>query len=392
MRLIDVNSFKLLEFSGSKIPPYAILSHTWGDEEVSFQDWQDLQEASKKAGYAKIYGACQQAKADGHEWLWVDTNCIDKTSSAELSEAINSMFQWYAKSEVCYAYLQDIPTAATATESEKDALMEQFKGSRWFTRGWTLQELLAPSSVVFYAHDWSNIGSRETSLSNEIHHATGIDRVYLTNDGTNSPLSASASTKMSWLSKRDVTREEDLAYCMLGLFDINMPLLYGEGMKAFTRLQEEIVKSDNDHTIFCWEWVYPTTPTNWSSFLAPSPLAFRDSHRFRRLVETGSLSMYQMTNAGLSIKLPVLRTGLECYIVGLDVENSEGAQAWIQVIGYDNGQTIQGAVIDNSGLGEAKICTFDRLVLDWKIWYPTSVWVNQAKADSMVPSSSAGSR
>ncbi|KAF4869066.1 Vegetative incompatibility protein HET-E-1 [Colletotrichum siamense] len=344
MRLIDVNSFKLQEFSGSDIPPYAILSHTWGDAEVSFQEWQDLQEASRKAGYSKIYGACQQAKADGLEWLWVDTNCIDKTSSAELSEAINSMFQWYAQSQICYAYLVDVPTGTTNNESDQDALMERFRESRWFTRGWTLQELLAPTSVVFYAYDWTSIGSRETSLCDEIYRATGIDRGYLINDGTMSPLSTDASTKMFWLSKREVTREEDLAYCMLGLFDINMSLLYGEGMKAFTRLQDEIVKSDNDHTIFCWEWIYSITPMNWSSFLAPSPLAFRNSHRFRRrdpnLDETGGLSTYQMTNAGLSIKLPMLYTGMAGYIVALDVENSEGAQAWIQVSGHDNGKTL----------------------------------------------------
>ncbi|KAF4907243.1 Vegetative incompatibility protein HET-E-1 [Colletotrichum viniferum] len=333
MRLINVNSFELKEFSGSKIPQYAILSHTWEDEEVSFKDWQNLQQASKKVGYAKIYGACQQARTDGHEWLWVDTNCIDKTSSAELSEAINSMFRWYRESQICYAYLQDVPTGKTNTDSDYDTLMKQLRKSRWFTRGWTLQELLAPKNVVFHARDWSKIGTRERSLSFDISLATGIDGVYLAKIGR-SPLSASAATKMSWLSNRNVSREEDLAYCMLGLFDINMPLLYGEGMKAFIRLQEEIIKSDNDQSIFCWEWIYSTTPVNWSSFLAPSPRAFRNSSRFRGkqqfLQEMGDPFMYQMTNAGLSIELPVLYTWTG-YIVALSVDDdSQEAQPWIE--------------------------------------------------------------
>ncbi|KAI6085215.1 HET-domain-containing protein [Hypoxylon rubiginosum] len=311
MRLINVNSKLLEEFFGDDIPPYAILSHTWGRGEVSYQDWQDPQAASRKAGYSKIISACEKAKSHGLTWLWVDTNCIDKTSSAELTEAINSMFQWYAKSKICYAYLSDVVTCSDVPQEE---LMRKFRKSRWFTRGWTLQELLAPSKLKFYTADWSQFGRREQSLiAAEISSVTSINTAILTGDV--SVKTASIARKMSWLSNRVTTRTEDMAYCMLGLFNINMPLLYGEGEKAFTRLQEEIIKISNDHTIFCWSWT-SSVPNDWVSLLAPSPDTYRYSGNFVRndMISEKShhafkgVSTYTMTNAGLSIQLPVIRT------------------------------------------------------------------------------------
>jgi hypothetical protein len=143
MRLLHVDTRQLEEFFNDDIPPYAILSHTWDEEEVTFQDL-DVESHKNKRGHAKIEGYCQQAKSDGLSWVWIDTCCIDKTSSAELSEAINSTFQWYRESVVCYAYLQDVPQGVDIWEDDSG-----FRGSRWFTRGWTLQELLAPYRLIF---------------------------------------------------------------------------------------------------------------------------------------------------------------------------------------------------------------------------------------------------
>lgn len=260
---------------------------------------------SNKAGFIKIKGACKQARHDDIDWLWADTNCIDKTSSAELSEAINSMFQWYAKSAVCYAYLSDVAEERFALDQTTDVIPD-FRGSRWFTRGWTLQELLAPNFLNFYTAEWTLIGGREEWLASEISTITGIDDIFLT--GAESFMGAGIAKKMSWLANRTTTRVEDLAYCMLGLFDINMSLLYGEGMKAFIRLQEEIIKGSNDHTIFCWSWD-SSVPEGWVSLLAPSPRAFINSGNYYQdfsVEYKNSVSIYSMTNAGLSIRAPVI--------------------------------------------------------------------------------------
>jgi len=306
MRLIHAETLALSEFFGTNIPRYAILSHTWGDEEVTFQDWADLDKASRKKGFAKIKGACAKAREHRLEWVWVDTNCIDKTSSAELTEAINSMFQWYAASQICYAYLSDVKSA---NEPDDDVFLSSIRRSRWFTRGWTLQELLAPEVLTFYARDWTKLGTRDASMAGIIAEITGIDTEFLSMGSKFVVQRAPVAKKMSWLARRTTTRIEDMAYCMLGLFDINMPLLYGEGIKAFNRLQNEIIKVSNDHTIFCWLWT-PDVPDDWTSLLAYSPAQFADTNvRGGELYGANDeISIYSMTNAGLSIRLPVLYT------------------------------------------------------------------------------------
>ena len=154
MRLLSTLAGELHEFFDEKTPPYAILSHTWGDGEVSLQDLEGGR-TTNKAGYAKIKSCCELAASEGWEFVWIDTCCIDKSSSAELSEAINSMFRWYQRAEVCYAYLSDVDLQGTA---HLDSSI--IHGSRWFTRGWTLQELLAPAVVVFYDKHWTEIGTK----------------------------------------------------------------------------------------------------------------------------------------------------------------------------------------------------------------------------------------
>lgn len=234
---------------GIQIPPYAILSHTWGDGEATFQDFADPKAAVLAKGFAKIKYTCRRARQNGMGYAWVDTCCIDKTSSAELTEAINSMFQWYASSAVCYAYLADLGPN-DAVDTAKPA--SEFACSRWFTRGWTLQELIAPQIVKFYDRDWKFRGTK-AGLSRAVSAVTGIDEEVLRDSST--LFGIPVARKMSWAAGRQTTRLEDIAYSLLGIFNMNMAMLYGEGEKAFIRLQEEIVKETNDLTIFAWQAV-----------------------------------------------------------------------------------------------------------------------------------------
>ncbi|KAH8805209.1 heterokaryon incompatibility protein-domain-containing protein, partial [Xylogone sp. PMI_703] len=273
MWLIHTESLKLECFLGKDIPKYAILSHTWGDEEVTFQDWKDLEKVSQKRGLIKIKSACAQAERDGLSYLWVDTTCIDKSSSAELSEAINSMFSWYKYSEICYVYLVDVedPDDVSGKLLYETKFMDSFRNSRWFTRGWTLQELLAPRFLQFFTQDWKPIIVHPhdmvwpTASRRHQHHLlqllsdiTSI-RVHAL-FGSDYAMRCSSGEKFSWMAGRETTREEDMAYCLIGIFDINMPLLYGEGSKAFGRLQEEIAKQSTDHSLFAWEWPQSDSP------------------------------------------------------------------------------------------------------------------------------------
>ncbi|PMD29952.1 HET-domain-containing protein [Hyaloscypha variabilis F] len=287
MRLLQYNNdgeFSLTQFFGAiPLPPYAILSHTWGREleEVTFQDMMEGNGMSK-AGFGKIRFCGEQARRDGFSYFWVDTCCIDKSSSAELSEAINSMFSWYKNSAVCYVFIDDII-------EHKDLVR-----SRWITIGWTLQELIAPSKVEFYNSRWNLLGTKKT-LQNVITSITGIQPDFLCGADLET---ASVAKKMSWAAKRTTTRVEDVAYSLLGIFDINMPLLYGEGIKAFRRLQEEIIKLyPEDQSLYAWgdivekcsyelqygerisrRHLHPVAPL--LGLLADSPRAFKNSGSF----------------------------------------------------------------------------------------------------------------
>jgi len=245
MRLLELKSdgeFSPREFVGDNIPPYAILSHTWGkdDEEVTFKDLVDCTGKSK-AGYAKIQFCGHQIACDGLQYFWVDTCCIDKSSSAEITEAINSMFRWYCEAYRCYVYLSDVSINASNENDQSSQFTWEsaFRKSRWFTRGWTLQELIAPASVEFFSLEGRRLGDKK-SLERQVHEITGIAIQALRGE----PLSNfSVNERMSWATKRKTKRKEDEAYCLLGIFDIHMPLIYGEGKKAFSRLSEEIDKS-----------------------------------------------------------------------------------------------------------------------------------------------------
>ena len=378
MYLLSVTTLTLESFIGEAIPPYAILSHVWGPEEVSYVSMAKPKHRSAAkllAGYSKIEMCCKQAQKDGYRWVWVDTCCIDKRSSAELSEAINSMFVWYRRAACCYVYLFDIDvhSAPSSDEGEDEAPgLRGFGNSRWFTRGWTLQELLAPRKLVFFTRDWSPIGymanhryggKRElqlpatngfsslgdtnvshpplrlqdgmepgsetitaplsqfyVDLTSQISFATKIPENYLV--GTKALRQAPVAQRMFWASCRKTTREEDRAYSLMGLFDINMPILYGEGLeKAFTRLQHEIMLKSPDQSILMW---YKTFETSYR-LLAESPDCFSNSGDVvlmdpfinMSLSEKGSFwSSFTMTNLGLRITLPIFRPESKEYYSG----------------------------------------------------------------------------
>ncbi|KAF2183663.1 hypothetical protein K469DRAFT_667871 [Zopfia rhizophila CBS 207.26] len=250
MRLLECNSAR--EFSLTKdmvgddeIPPYAILSHTWKEgQEITFKDLMDGTGQSK-TGYDKIRFCGQQAERDGLRYFWVDTCCIDKSNHVELQEAINSMFRWYQNAAKCYVYLSDVSTAKrTASDEFSEFTWElAFRESRWFTRGWTIQELLAPRSVKFFSREGKQLGDKRT-LERRIHEITGIAILVLR--GT--PLCEfSVEERLSWAKSRQTTRKEDKAYSLLGIFGIYMLPNYGEGEEnAFKRLQKKIDKPSHD--------------------------------------------------------------------------------------------------------------------------------------------------
>ncbi|KAI4645433.1 uncharacterized protein J4E78_009343 [Alternaria triticimaculans] len=237
-----------------EIPPYAILSHTWGDEEVVFDDVkssgvQDIA-TDKKGGWDKIRFCARQAKLHGLEHFWVDTCCIDKANNTELTEAINSMFRWYQNANKCYVYLPDVEGKSSMEEGRpSSAWKAAFRASRWFTRGWTLQELIAPRSVEFFSRDGTRLGDKE-SLEQTIHEVTKL------------PLEALSGREMSkfgfderfsWAQDRQTTREEDGAYCLLGILGCSLPPIYGEGKeKAMKRLKKEVQGEERLIKIRSW--------------------------------------------------------------------------------------------------------------------------------------------
>ena len=378
MRLLNVNSRKLEEFFNKPVPAYAILSHIWGEDEIVYQDFQQsdrllqllrevrvlpssptqlnqkpaiplsrlrnettldsLKPHSSLPSYVKIDGCCAQAIKDGYSYVWIDTICIDKSSSAELSEAINSMYKWYAKALVCYVYLSDVASTFDPLDELESA---DFRISRWFTRGWTLQELLAPQQLEFFTSSWSNIAvvTKTFSLPGYNHDPmlsllttiTKIRRVYLSL--TKRLQDAPVCQRMAWAAQRQTTRLEDEAYCLLGLFGINMPLLYGEGTKAFMRLQEQLMQVSADDTLFCWGLdLFHGIPAQvqWSGLLASSPIWFSGlQDTSLELDLQHQTSHYMLTNRGVLLTLPRTTYGdtpfdSKMLVIPLNVKTASG--------------------------------------------------------------------
>ncbi|KAL6415972.1 beta transducin-like protein [Ilyonectria robusta] len=342
MRLINVETLRLESFVGDKIPPYAILSHTWGADadEISFEDIEKRNIAKSGSGIKKLKGSCNQAKQDHLKYVWIDTCCINKDSSKELDEAINSMFQWYLNATVCYTYLSDVPQGDHYWDPDS-----KFFSSRWFQRGWTLQELLAPQTLRFYDQDWILIGTK-ADMSTAIEAITGISRQFLC--GWEDLRQASVAQRMSWAAKRQTSRKEDIAYCLLGIFDVTMPMIYGEGDRALSRLQQEIIKHSRDYSILAWGLDTaedtPSKPTDMISagILAPAPSDFANCGRIaKRKQDTAPVTALDISGGRLRISLPLHTTSagemyglLNCgpehdadQIVGVPLYNDESGTA-----------------------------------------------------------------
>ncbi|TFK88223.1 HET-domain-containing protein [Polyporus arcularius HHB13444] len=344
MRLLHTKTGEFFDVPDPSKVHYAILSHVWSRAgEMSYQDVEHLRGqhiAHPSTPFLsnlseKIRYACRLALVDGFCFIWIDTCCIDKTSSAELSEAINSMFQWYTSAAVCYVYLEDPEYAQEQSGGPSIAKC------RWFTRGWTLQELIAPRILVFVGPDWIPFGSKD-SYSDEIVSVTHIPEAILLHL---SPVdSVDVATRMSWASERETTRVEDQAYCLMGIFGVYMPTIYGERSHAFRRLQEEILKRDPDHTILidssttmsiddpAWDWAYTarlmactmTPGRRPRQPLADSPKSFRPSRSMsihalspdllaqRLRMSSGHISLLPQISVapdGVRLRMPIVHIG-----------------------------------------------------------------------------------
>lgn len=305
MRLLRVNDLTFEEHFEPYIPQYAILSHRWEEEEILYADIITRQYEHKKVFQLLKY-MCEQARKDNLTFIWIDTFCIDKSSSADLSEAINSMCRWYENSEICYAYLSDCEAVASDPK--------QFIPSTWFTRGWTLQELIAPTELVFFDKCWRLIGSR-SRYCEEISQRTKIPWEIFSSRGclmNGMLLVYPVARRMSWAAHRQTTRIEDQAYSLLGLLGVSIPLLYGEGPRAFERLQEEILRASNDLSVLAW--THRRTPDDPEprdgQLFAESPAQYADCHDMEFSTSYQQRSMEEMivtiTNLGLLVDRPRL--------------------------------------------------------------------------------------
>jgi tetratricopeptide (TPR) repeat protein len=258
MRLLHFDALGMLvstDFRGKTIPPYAILSHRWSDSEILLEDIASGAYKDKQEGYRKLEFCAKQAVQDGLQYFWIDTCCIDKWNLSELSRAINSMFQWYKNASRCYVFLSDVSLCSATDTPERSDWEASFRASVWFTRGWTLQELIAPVSVEFFSYEGRRIGDK-TSLDKLIHEITDIPLAAL----RNCPMDQFTTLERErWAENRRTTEEEDIVYCLLGVLGISMPTAYGEGQEsARRRLQLEVEAAGS----------------------APSVIPFSRNHRF----------------------------------------------------------------------------------------------------------------
>jgi hypothetical protein len=351
MHLIDTETLGLVDFDG-QAPEYAILSHTWGAGEVSYAAFQDEATRSSLQGFRKIELVRAQAVRDKFKYIWIDTCCIDKSSSAELSEAINSMFKWYRDAAVCYVYLEDYTSSeqqsvgpsenvTTRGNTHVGDIIQSHKNNnhedgnrsdgndsdmstslwrcKWFHRGWTLQELIAPKEIRFFGAGWRWIGDKQ-GLAWTLSRITGIDINVLV-DGPELLSSISIAKRMSWAAGRKTRREEDIAYCLMGLFDVNMPMLYGEGPKAFIRLQEEILKQSEDHSLFCWRASSDVVP--FRGIFADSPDEFQNCGQVIPFTDlSAGRTLTTVTNHGIPLTSVVKwlpsNTGATVMVIGLN--------------------------------------------------------------------------
>ncbi|KAI0776919.1 heterokaryon incompatibility protein-domain-containing protein [Trametes elegans] len=375
MWLLTTDRAELVLFRDRPPKEYAILSHVWRQKEQSFLAVRGIIRGCARTNRNprdfvddKIRKCCQWAEAHGFKLVWIDTCCIDKSSSAELSEAINSMFNWYAQATVCYAYLHD-----TADDENPSYPGSSFRRSEWFTRGWTLQELIAPRDVVFLSREWKPLASKVTAAT-LLEQITGIDAAILR--GHRSLDDISVARRMSWAANRKTTRVEDEAYCLMGIFGVNLPTIYGEGREAFVRLQEEILRRTPDRTLLAWgprhdlvevvvgyrSSVYPTalgeTYIKESCLLARSPRAFSSAASINSVPEEALSAAFGISAERTTVKV-----------------SSYGAQLRLPLVGFANHCTLALLPCRQDGAYVALVLRFQGTNGPWGIG--TRVMVSQ---------------
>ncbi|KAI0699869.1 heterokaryon incompatibility protein-domain-containing protein [Cerioporus squamosus] len=358
MRLLNTTTGRFEIVIDPRSIRYAILSHVWARPEdgAGYKPEQTYQEVLRRIAQAgpdgdalsklseKIRKACEIARMHGFGYIWIDTCCIDQTSSAEVSESINSMFEWYSCSNVCYAFLDTVEPGEHVRQK-----VSHFRRSRWFKRGWTLQELIAPQNVLFLSKAWTIIGTKY-SLAHIIEEETEIDAEVLRYNRM--PSEVPVAQRMSWASKRSTTKAEDAAYCLVGMFGVNLTPIYGEGIQsAFIRLQKAILDSTPDQSIFVWGKHIPASSLpelSVHSAYSPAPLdsyllASSPTNFIERLPQTAPISperlaerlggqavrypRYSLTSSGLCTRLPLIQYQhfeTEYWLAVLSCEDREG--------------------------------------------------------------------
>ncbi|KAG1875820.1 hypothetical protein F4604DRAFT_1581727, partial [Suillus subluteus] len=240
---------------------YAVLSHRWlpdNQEPLYHQVSKEPKEVADGPGWKKLERFCHTAKVVHNcEFAWSDTCCIDKPSSSELEESIRSMFRWYRNSHVCIAFLSETADLAALQLQETGKSGEKAVDA-WFERGWTLQELIAPLQIKFYGANWKPLIQGSTNDRNNRDSKVIMEKISTLTDIHMDDLESftpgidRVPEKMLWASRRRTTRIEDRAYSLVGIFDISIMIVYGEGKRAFFRLIEEVIKRYDKWDVFLW--------------------------------------------------------------------------------------------------------------------------------------------
>jgi hypothetical protein len=280
------------------------------EEEVKRDGWEMLEvmqkicacmsdEARYANGFVKLVMFCKAALQNQCHFVWLDTGCINKQSSAELEESIRSMFSWYRNSRICVVHLAE--TIAPHSMAEEP----------WFTRGWTLQELLAPKAIKFFSKSWSCLTRKPNDKISDSELGRPLWKII--SDITQIPVDQllnfepginSVRERMVWVSKRETTRVEDMAYCLIGIFNVPLSIAYGEGSMAFHRLQVELVQRSHDRGLFVWNGPN-SSQSQLSSMFAARPAAFASKSLLTEGEEVTADPTYVLTNYGLRIMLSI---------------------------------------------------------------------------------------
>ena len=331
MRLINTKTYLTEKFDDPNDAPssgYAILSHTWTLKPHKELELEDIRTAGTDRAKAdlvqsnpKTQETCKLAQTSALSHAWIDTICIDQNSSSDKSEAINAMYRYYQNAKICFTHLFDVdghgitltdPNPNQPDTDDMKAVRKEFTDARWFKRGWTLQELLAPPQLWFYDKNWNLLGSRD-ELCNTIADITRIEPGVL--QDAQQMWACSIAKRMSWAAGRETRRSEDKAYSLLGIFGVNMPMIYGEGDRAFIRLQEEIIKISDDHSLFTWS---TSEDQNNSALLARSPDAFKGCTNIIREPLRTDEYPYSVNNRGISMQLNLVCWSTDVYIAPIN--------------------------------------------------------------------------